>query len=434
MESALKRYQGIGATCENKRLAIAQHQVQKRFVLIALIIGYIGYYLCRQNLSEAYIPMQQDLGISREQFGAFASIGTLVYAIGKLFNGSFIDSKGGRFGFLLGIGGVCFASLAFGICTAFGFMLLFWCFNRLFQSLGWGSMLIILIDHYEPGEYGAAVGALAVSYQIGGVLASLFAALLIQIGVEWRGLFIIPAIILAVIGFYMRRLPPRNLLNSPSSDKVRPIRKKLNQSNYRLLLKNKAFLAVCLLSLGLTFLREAVTFWLPSYFYDHGSSASMSAFKSAVFPLLGCLGSVGAGWYSDRYLNGRRKPIIVWSLGFLALSLFFLLNIDQLIPFDGMLKNYVSVILFGCTGFFLFAPYSMIGGGVLALDMSSKCSAATAVSLLDFSGYCGASLAGYCIAKVVSIGGWSATFVILLFVSVLCLTGSILISDVKSKK
>ena len=72
------------------------------------------------------------------------------------------------------------------------------------------------------------------------------------------------------------------------------------------------------LSFILTLLRECFNTWMPAYFSDMGASASTAAFKSAVFPLLGCLGTLFAGWFSDRYLSGRRGPVMAGLMVFLV--------------------------------------------------------------------------------------------------------------------
>ena len=56
------------------------------------------------------------------------------------------------------------------------------------------------------------MGFMAVSYQFGEVLASLYAGLILSMGGSWRALFIIPGITLAVVGIQGARF----LTNSPT--------------------------------------------------------------------------------------------------------------------------------------------------------------------------------------------------------------------------
>src|SRR5688572_11546774 len=80
----------------------------------SLLVGYAGYYLCRQNLSAAYQPMHDKLGIDKETFGNIATFGTLMYAAGKLTTGSLADAHG-RLVFFVGLLGAVIASFLFGL-------------------------------------------------------------------------------------------------------------------------------------------------------------------------------------------------------------------------------------------------------------------------------------------------------------------------------
>src|SRR5436309_1449857 len=65
-------------------------------VLTVMLLGYMGVYLCRVNLSVA-VPMLQDaFSASKEQVGRIAAVSTAAYAAGKLLNGTIVDRIGGR--------------------------------------------------------------------------------------------------------------------------------------------------------------------------------------------------------------------------------------------------------------------------------------------------------------------------------------------------
>ena len=73
------------------------------------------------------------------------------------------------------------------------------------------------------------------------------------------------------------------------------------------LLRSRAFLLVCLLSFGCTIMRETFNTWTPEYLREQlGYSMSHAAAMSAIFPGVGAVSVLPAGWLSDRLgLNGR---------------------------------------------------------------------------------------------------------------------------------
>lgn len=417
-----------------RRRSFAFH---RNATFIALLAGYMGYYLCRQNFSLAYAPMKAALGMDKVTFGSIASFGTFVYALGKIATGPLADEKGGRGVFFIGLLGSALASLLFGFGGLWGGSLFFfalWGINRFFQSMGWGSLVNILAQWFSAREYGTAMGMMAVSYQFGGAVASLFAGALLALGAGWRGLFVIPAATLGVVGVVIWPL----VLGSPAAagyalpaDAERDsdpgpqsaasatsgsAEERGYLARFARVLENPMFLIMCGLSFILTFIRECFSLWMPAYFSDMGAPASVAAFKSAIFPLLGCTGTLVAGWYSDRRLRGNRGPVIAVMLLGLMLTLVGLTFSEQLAQFTQLHlgpafgRGTVGVALVGLCGFFLFGPYSMVGGGVVALDFGGRATAATAAGLLDSAGYLAATMAGFGVAQLVTSRGWSFTF------------------------
>ena len=118
----------------------------------------------------------------------------------------------------------------------------------------------------------------------------------------------------------------------------------------------------------------------------------------------------------DKRLRGNRGPVIAVMLLGLMLTLIGLTFAEQLAQFTqlhlgpALGRGTVGVTLVGLCGFFLFGPYSMVGGGVIALDYGGRTTAATAAGLLDSAGYLAATLAGFGVAQLVTSRGWSFTF------------------------
>jgi sugar phosphate permease len=292
----------------------------------------------------------------------------------------------------------------------------------MFQSAGWGGLLSVLARWFPPRDWGTASGALSVSYQLGGAAAMAFCALLIGWG--WRALFVVPALTLAFVGVALRstlRADPSEVgLSLPDEGETAPPAEpnapaaplSLGRRTWALL-RQGPFLMVCAMSFVLTLIRETFNNWLPAYFAALGSRADLASIKSALFPLLGCVGTLLAGWLSDRVTRGRRGPVMAVFLVGGGLSLLGLAHPAALAGRFGAPLDGTIVVLTGLTGFFVLAPYSMVGGGVLALDAGGRAAAATAAGLLDSVGYIGATAAGWGVARAVARMGWAPAFAIM---------------------
>lgn len=406
---------------------------RRRAIFVALLLGYSGYYLCRQNISIAYGPMQKDLGLDPIYFGWITSIATFAYAIGKILTGSAADSIGGKRTFLLGLTGAAIFSGLFGVGNGIVFFIVAWSLNRVFQSMGWGGLVNVLARWYPPANYGTAMGFMSISYQFGGVLASLYAGMLLSLGLGWRMLFFVPSFTLAALGLLIAPILADNpkklgfdsvtpIGDSEQKNGLHAVESSTYLGRFKALLSNRHFLAMALLSCLLTFLRECFNIWAPAYFSQLGASASGAAFKSAVFPLLGCVGTLFAGWFSDRFLQGRRAPVMLALLIGLVLSLLAMSQLDLVANHLHFSRETTAVILMACTGFFLLGPYSLVGG-VIALDFGGHRMAGTAAGLLDGAGYLGATLSGIGLATLLVKSGWTQVF---LFMGVLTIAAMLL--------
>ena len=78
-----------------------------------VLIGYIGYYLCRGNLSAALPLLSQEFHFSNTELGIILTFSELAYAGGKLINGPLADRLGGKFVFLMGMLGAVFFNIVF---------------------------------------------------------------------------------------------------------------------------------------------------------------------------------------------------------------------------------------------------------------------------------------------------------------------------------
>ncbi|MEX0799384.1 MAG: MFS transporter, partial [Bacteriovoracaceae bacterium] len=108
------------------------------------LIGYIGYYLCRKNLSAAFPLMEEAFGYTNSQLGMIAFYSELAYAAGKFINGPLADRVGGKKIFLIGMFGAIASNLAFAAGSSLIYFIVVWCVCRYFLSMGWGGLIKII--------------------------------------------------------------------------------------------------------------------------------------------------------------------------------------------------------------------------------------------------------------------------------------------------
>ena len=390
-----------------------------------MVIGYSGYYLCRSNFSVALPMIIQELGtrgvpadMAKIRLGFVASLGVLAYAIGKFVSGGLSDFLGGRRTFLGGMAGSVLFTVVFALSGGIPLFTLAWIGNRLVQSLGWVGMVKISSRWFSFSSYGTVMGIVSLSFLFGDAAARQLLAVLIDRGLGWRGIFftaagvlvsllIVNALLLkdtpGEIGEAEPQANPQNLFASSDDDSAPMSVRSLLLP----LLRSKVFLLVCLLSVGLTLVRETFNLWTPTYFAQAvGLSNADAAQKSALFPFFGGISVLFAGYLSDRLGKGARAAIILFGLLLAGLTLLVLGYGD----FGG--SKIWPVWLTALVAFLMIGPYSYLAGAI-SLDFGGKRGSATVSGVIDGCGYLGGVLAGDSMARISVAYGWRGAFVVL---------------------
>jgi sugar phosphate permease len=393
---------------------------QLRTILL-LFCGYGACYYCRADLSVATPLLADELGrygLSRAdalvRIGTMSSVGVLAYAFGKLFLTGLGDYWGGRRNFLIGVGGATLFTLMFAGGGTLPVFTLAWIGNRLTQSIGWAGLIKVSSKWFNYSSYGSIVGILSLSYLVGDAAARQQMGMLIAHGLGWRALFGFAAAVAAVTlianllwlresrteeGHAPAEPNPLNLFAATETPPAGVAALLLP------LVRSRAFLIVCLLSFACTIIREAFNNWTPAYLHYYLSfNVSDAASMSAIFPGVGAVSVLVAGWVSDRLgLNGRALVLFV-GLGAAAVALGAL----TVVP-PGHGAAVPAVVLIGVVAFCLLGPYSYLGGA-FALDFGGKQASAASSGIIDGLGYLGGALAGDSVARLSEAFGWRGVF------------------------
>ncbi len=397
--------------------------------------GYAALYFCRADLSVGTPLIIEELGrrgLSHGdaviRMGSIASLGVLAYALGKLFLGGLGDIWGGRISFLIGLAGAAVFTLLFATTSFVPVFTLAWFGNRLTQSVAWAGLLKVSSKWFDYSSYGTIVGILSISYLIGDAVARQWMGRLIEHGAGWRTPFYLAAGV-AVFFLIVNCLFLRESRIDAGHPEATPNPLNLfagSQSPPRTvrdlalpLLRSRAFVLVCLLSLGCTIIRETFNAWTPVYLRDYlGYSMGNAAGMSAVFPAIGAVSVVLCGWLSDQLgVNGRSLLLCVGLTATVA-ALLVLMSMHS--STTGALAPLIAI---GTVAFCLLGPYSYLGGA-FALDFGGKQASALSSGIIDGVGYLGAVVAGNGVAHVSVAFGWQGVFVALSAVSAVAALGA----------
>ncbi len=402
--------------------------------LLLLFAGYASCYFCRSDLSVATPLIADELarhGMSHAgalvSIGSMASLGVFGYALGKWFLTPLGDYWGGKRNLLIATGGAAAFTLLFASASTLPMFALAWVGNRLTQSIGWSALIKVSSRWFHYTRYGTVAAILTCSYLVGDALARESMGLLLDAGAHWRTLFVFGAAVAGTM-FIINALLLRNARAEEGFPEAVPNPRNVFAgeaprgfgSLVRPLVSNPSFLMVCLLSFGGTMVRETFNTWTPVYLRDFvGLTVSHSAALSAIFPAVGAVSVLLAGWASDRLGADGRARIL--ALGLSATALVLLLLVFVRVRTTGPV---LPVALVGLVAFCLLGPYSYLAGA-FALDFGGSRGGAAASGLVDGTGYLGGVLAGVVMARIAVGFGWGGVFVTLAGVSLIAALGAV---------
>lgn len=349
-----------------------------------LWMAYASYYLCRLNFAVAQPAILKDFpDWTAAQVGLIPSVYAAVYAVGQFVNGQLGERLGARRMMSAAMAIAVLANLGFAMAQSYPVMLILWGLNGYAQSAGWSLVVKTMTNWTTVKRRGLVIGLISTCYQVGNVLAWLLAGVLCE-SLGWRAAFWVPALVMAPVavifalvlrddpadaGFPQVRddLAPAPVTapgKTPSVVAHLPVREVL-----RLTLTNRMLWVLALGFFCANGVRYAFMNWAVTYMNDfHGQTIKGSAFTAVALPLIGAVGAVSAGWFSDRLFGGRRAPVCAISLYGLALvCLGFVL-----VPQGGVA---LATAMLGLAGFLIYGPDMLMSGAATA-DVDPRATAA----------------------------------------------------------
>lgn len=381
-------------------------------------LSYAAYYLGRKGMSVAKTGIE-------EAFGARAFVGVqtaylATYAIGQFICGGIGDRIGARR--LIGFGMLASAAacIAFGCSSLAVLFLGAMMINGLAQSSGWPGNVKAMAEWVPSAQRGRTMGLWSTCYQVGGIVASLVATRLLK-AYGWRGAFIGPGLIIAVVAVIvlvgLRRGPLAPAIAAPAgtsaaADELAEQKRAAGRAVLR------SFTVWCYGAsyFCIKLIRYSLLLWLPTYMERvlHYSPVDAGNLSTS-FEVGGVVGTIVIGLLSDRLRNVPRSVVAAASLVGLAGALFLYMQIGD----SGRVVNFAAMALVGAL---LFGPDALISAAA-AQDAGGPLAAAQAAGIINGLGSIGGVLQEVVTRQVSDRFGWNALFYVFVGLALLSAAG-----------
>ncbi|WP_318441263.1 MFS transporter [Photobacterium leiognathi] len=386
-------------------------------IMVSMYIGYAVFYLTRKNFSYAMPAIITDLGWDKADIGLMGTLFYLTYGISKFISGIVSDRSNPRYFMGLGLIATGIINILFGLSCSIVALSILWVLNAWFQGWGWPACSKLLTTWYSRSERGGWWSVWNTAHNLGGAMIPIIVGYTV-LHYGWRYSFFIPGVIAVIVGCLLcwRLRDKPTTMGLPSIGHWRKDYLEIAHENTGKGLSQKHILTRYVLSnkyiwlLGLSYIlvyivRTAINDWGNLYLTEqYGYSLITANSALSLFEIGGFLGSLVAGWGSDKIFSGNRGPmILLFSMGiFLSVAALWLMPIVSF--------ALQAVCLFAI-GFFVFGPQMLIG--MAAAECSHKDSVGAATGFVGLFAYMGAALAGYPLAIITQHFHWTGFFVVI---------------------
>ena len=374
----------------------------RRRTFWGVTIAYSLYYVCRMSLSVVKQPLIDGGVLTAGELGLIGSALLFVYAVGKFLNGFIADYCNIRRFMATGLFISAFVNLLMGalgllrgplmlpsVLMFMSFSVL-WGINGWVQSMGSPPGVISLSRWFPQSKRGTFYSIFSASPYLGEFISFILTGLIVG-AVGWQWGFVVAASAGAagaiLILLTVSDTPESEGLPSIqqlSGEPVKQVDKMPTRELQRMIFRHPGIWVIALSSAFIYITKYAIAGWGVLFLQKERAFTLEQATQIIAFSaVFGVLGTVLAGWLSDKIFNSDRiKPAILSGVvAFISLAFFLFAG-------GGYMMNIVYVSVFSLSMGVLYC----IVAGLMAVDIVPRKATGAALGIVGISSYVAAGL------------------------------------------
>ena len=379
-------------------------KAQWRFIAFSAI-SYAFFYIARKNLSMAQPAMLEEGVISTYAIGIIMTVHGVLYGLSRFINGFWADRLNGRVFMAVGLALSAATNFLFGCSSLTLLFALFWILNGWAQGMGFPPCAKMLAHWIHPKELATKMSVWNASHSVGAVLALGLCSALFALGFGWRWCFWVPAalaVAAAVFTFLCVKetpveagLPPLEL--EPAAKGASGALSSAERR--RLVFGNRVIWLVALANFFVYVVRFGFLDWGPTFLKQmKGIPVAKGGLMIIAFELAAVVGTICAGWVTDKVFKGRGCRTGVFFMLFAALFAFGFWRLP------GGAPVWQATLLLMGAGFCIYGPQALTG--IIVANQATKEAAALATGFAGIMGYLSTTVSGIGIAFIKERFGW----------------------------
>ena len=381
---------------------------QWRFIICSMI-AYAFFYVTRKNIAIAQPIMLEQGVISTYAIGTILTVNGVIYGTSRFVNGFWADRLNGRIFMTIGLALSALMNVIFGCSSLTLAFAVFWVLNGWTQGMGFPPCAKMLTHWIHPKELATKMSIWNTSHSFGAFGALGICTFLLWLGLGWRWCFWVPAALAglaAVFCFFCVKDSPTEAgvpeLEIEGAKDASESSQVTTRERCRLVFGNKVIWCVALANFFVYIVRFGFLDWGPTFLYQYkGVSVEKGGMMTIAFELAAVVGTIFAGWFTDKVFKGRGVRTCVFCMLFAALFAFGFWYLPK-----GASSVWATLLIMG-VGFCIYGPQALVG--IMAANQATKEAAAMANGFTGIMGYLSYFVSGIGIAFIKEHYGWGVT-------------------------
>ena len=390
------------------------------FLILLSCLTYSTAYIGRLCYGANLISIRGEFGVDQAIAGTVSSFYFFSYAAGQLINAFIAKYCNPKYTvtFAMIVSALC--NLGIALSPSIEPMKYIWLVNGLAQSMLWCNILNIQSRYLASKDIGRCIIWNCMTYSIGTFISYGISALLNEIGISWRAVFLFAFASVFTVGlawfFGVRRTEYRfhhdgaELEEEPKKDEASPVNTSVGKVKLFTPYFIFVFIFACVGAACSVFIRDGVVTWLPSILEnDFGLKESLSILLTMILPEISLLGAFLVKWLKKHL----RSHLFLESLLF-AVSGIAVFSIVLLYP----LKNAVLTLFFFAVMYLMVCGIVNVTTSLIPFSIRKYGNVGSISALLDACCYAGAVCSTYAFGAIADNSGWKAVILIAALVAI----------------
>ncbi len=383
---------------------------KKRARFLVLLLGFIYFtcQICRTDLSAALVDFIADLQITKESASLAITCGYISYAAGMFINSMIIDKINTKFAIAMGMFGCAATHILIRMFPSLPVIIVLWCINGYIQSMMWPSVMQLAAANMPLDRQEGALNTVCVFQQIGSLVCYLTTPLGLSWG-GWKTVMLMTATICITLGFVWTF--SCRVFNNAGTTKKHPTKVvEAYPVNWTFIVKTH-LIPMLLLGLICGMLRDGISTWTPLLFTEAFSmGANLSIALTAILTIGKLLSYIVYPFISKLFPNIKSFSVGLYTICAI-ICILLLVSYKLTLAAPLIILLFLLLLLNGCLGI----NYTI----TIPIKFTRFGRSATVSGVLDSMFYIGSALATWLFAAIADRGGWAATIISWIVISLI---------------